>query len=155
MSMFLLPKRVVSNLDKHRCRFFWQGGNGKKNYHLVKWSRICRSKTKDGLGVKDLRKQNISLLVKWWWKLDALNGLWQDIVKAKYVKTESIATVRAKFSDSPIWKDLLKVKYYYLEGSNIITNSGNLTRVWHDVVGDNIPMKLFFLNCLKYVSFKT
>jgi len=33
------------------------------------------------LGVKDLRKMNISLLCKWWWKLEHEQGLWQDIVK--------------------------------------------------------------------------
>lgn len=51
---------------------------------MVKWSRICRSKSKGGLGVKDLRKHNISLLIKWWWKLEKKEGLWQDVVKAKY-----------------------------------------------------------------------
>ena len=39
-----------------------------------------------GLGIKDLRKLNISLLAKWWWKLENGEGLWQDIVMAKYVK---------------------------------------------------------------------
>jgi hypothetical protein len=26
MSMFLLPKTTIKNLDKQRRRFFWQGG---------------------------------------------------------------------------------------------------------------------------------
>ena len=64
MSMFLLSKKVIGKLDKHRKRFFWQEHEDRKRYHLVKWSRICRSKNKGGLGVKDLRKQNISLLTK-------------------------------------------------------------------------------------------
>lgn len=47
---------------------------------MVRWTRICRSKEKSGLGIKVLRKQNISLLVKWWWKLETQNGLWQTVI---------------------------------------------------------------------------
>lgn len=74
MSMFLIPKGVLGKLDKHRKRFFWQEHEGRKRYHLVKWPRICRLKEKGGLGVKDLHKQNVSLLTKWWWKLETKSG---------------------------------------------------------------------------------
>ena len=86
MSMYLLPKTVIKSMDKIRKRFFWQGGGTKKKYYLVKWSKICVPKNKGGLGIKDPRKLNISLLAKWWWKLENGEGLWQDIVMAKYVK---------------------------------------------------------------------
>jgi hypothetical protein len=52
---------------------------------LVKWAVIItKPKKKRGLGVKDLRKMNISLLCKWWWKLESGEGLWQEIVRKKY-----------------------------------------------------------------------
>jgi hypothetical protein len=47
---------------------------------------VCKSKKKGELGVEDLRKLNISLLVKWWWLLETGKSLWQEIVKIKYVK---------------------------------------------------------------------
>jgi hypothetical protein len=83
MSLFLLPKTMIEKMDKGRRRFFWQGSKLKKSYHLVRWAKVCKSKKKGGLGVKDLRKLNISLLVKWWWLLKTGKGLWQDIVKIK------------------------------------------------------------------------
>jgi hypothetical protein len=61
MSMFLLSKTVIKRMDKLRRKFFWQGGSLKKKYHLVKWSKICKAKKKGGLGVKNLRKMNVSL----------------------------------------------------------------------------------------------
>jgi hypothetical protein len=61
MSMFLLPKTEFKRMDKGRRKFFWQGGSLKKKYHLVQWKKICRAK-KGGLGIKDLRKMNMSLL---------------------------------------------------------------------------------------------
>jgi hypothetical protein len=70
MSIYLLPKTVVKKIDGTRKRFFWQGGGTEKKYHLVKWCLIARPKNKGGLGVKDLRKMNLSLLCKWWWKLE-------------------------------------------------------------------------------------
>jgi hypothetical protein len=62
-------------MDSVRKRFFWQGGNLKKKYHLVKCTRIIKPKDKEGLGVKDLRKMNISLLCKWWWKAKNENDI--------------------------------------------------------------------------------
>jgi hypothetical protein len=56
MSMFLLKKTFLEKLDKHRRSFFWAGKTKKRKYYMVKWTRICRSKKKGGLGVKDLRK---------------------------------------------------------------------------------------------------
>ena len=60
-----------------------------KKYNLVKWETVCKSKKKGGLGVKNIRKMNISLLCKWWWKLETEEGLWQNIVKAKYIKGDT------------------------------------------------------------------
>jgi hypothetical protein len=65
MSMYLLPKTIVNELDKQRRKFFWQGGGHKKKYHLVRWEVICKSK-KGGLGIMSIEKMNISLLCKWW-----------------------------------------------------------------------------------------
>jgi hypothetical protein len=41
-----------------------------------------------GLWIKDLRKMNVSLLCKWWWRLDNEEGLWQNIIRFKYIKVD-------------------------------------------------------------------
>jgi hypothetical protein len=33
------------------------------------------------MGIKDLKRMNLSLLCKWWWKVENEEGLWQAIVK--------------------------------------------------------------------------
>jgi hypothetical protein len=70
MSMFLLLKTVIKRMDRGRKKFFWQGSKMKKSYHLIKCDKICRAKKNGGLSIKDPRKLNISLLVKWWWALE-------------------------------------------------------------------------------------
>jgi hypothetical protein len=65
MLMFLLPKTTVLGMEKIRRNFFWQGDRLKKKYHLVRWEKVCRVKKYGGLGFKDLRRMNVSLLCKW------------------------------------------------------------------------------------------
>jgi hypothetical protein len=81
-------------------------------------------KKKGGLGIKDIRKLNISLLCKWWWRLDKEEGLWQKIVKFKYLKNSSIDSVKHKPSDSTVWADLLKIKDIYLQGGKFFVKNG-------------------------------
>jgi hypothetical protein len=64
MMMFLLNKTFMTSLINTYVVFFWYGKKQKRGYFMVKCTRICRSKKKGVLGVKDVRKQNISLLCK-------------------------------------------------------------------------------------------
>jgi hypothetical protein len=114
MSIYLLPKTVIHELDKVRRTFFWQGGHTKRKYHLVRWTIICKNKKKGGLGIKDVRKLNLSLLCKWWSKLEVESGLWQDIVSYKYLRRDNIFSVKHKQNDFLVWADLIKIKNIYL-----------------------------------------
>jgi hypothetical protein len=62
--MFLLPKILIHRIDRDGRKFFWQGSKLKKSYHLVRWAKIRKSRKNGGLSIKDLRKMNVSLLVK-------------------------------------------------------------------------------------------
>ena len=97
----------------HQKKIFLAGGGLKKKYHLVKWKRIYQLKRKGGLGVKDLGKMNVSLLCKWWWKLEQKDGLWQEIVRKKYIKNTCISLLKKKPTNSPVWNQLLSVKDIY------------------------------------------
>lgn len=75
---------------------------------------------------------NISLLCKWLWKLDNESGIWQDIVKAKYIKNDLVNNVKHRLDDSPVWRDLLRVRHFYLRGRKIETNNGEITTFWFE-----------------------
>jgi hypothetical protein len=87
----------------------------------------CQTQKKGGLGIKDLRKMNLSLLCKWWWKLEHEEGLWQEIVRQKYKITKGITSLRQNGKESPVWKDLLKVKHLYLKGRIVVVGNGQNT----------------------------
>jgi hypothetical protein len=71
--MFLMNKTFVEKMDKHRRIFLGLVRRKKGNIIWLNGQEFVAPKNKGGLGVKDLRKQNISLLCKWWWKLDIQN----------------------------------------------------------------------------------
>jgi hypothetical protein len=140
MSIYPLHKTAIKNTDKVRT-FFWQGGSTKRKYHLVRWSKICKAKKKGGLGVKDLRKMNVSLLWKWWWKLEHETGIWQRLVAAKYVHGKPIGTIKHRLDDSPIWSDLLKIRGFYMAGRKVEVKNRKQTLFSHDVWLYDMPVK--------------
>ena len=141
MSMYKLNKTFVEKIDKHRRRFFWHGKKEKKGYYMVKWSRVCRSKKKGGLGIKNINRQNISLLCKWLWKLETKQGLWQTIVHAKYVKGKPLPVVKIKVNDSPCWKEILKLREIYFAGRRVVLHNGGGCLLWKDSFGpDKVPL---------------
>jgi hypothetical protein len=83
--------------------FFWDGDANKRKYHFIKWRWICKPKSKGGLGIKDLYKLNISLMCKWWWKLEKEEGPWQEFMRRKYLGDAGIQWGRHRASDSPRW----------------------------------------------------
>ena len=77
MSVFPMPASVSNSIDALRRNFLWQGSEDKKKFHLVKWKELMVSKNTGGLGIRNLRKQNQSLMMKWLSKLaNEDNMLW-------------------------------------------------------------------------------
>jgi hypothetical protein len=63
----------------------WGGASEKSKIAWVKWEDVCRTKECGGLGVKNLRLVNVSLLMKWRWRLlTSHDSLWSLVLKAKY-----------------------------------------------------------------------
>jgi hypothetical protein len=74
-------KRIV----RIQREFLWGGVGGGKKISWVKWEEVCQHKNIGGLGVKDLRVMNISLLAKWrWMLLEDDKALWKSMLVAKY-----------------------------------------------------------------------
>jgi hypothetical protein len=81
----------------------------------VKWKIICQPKELGGLGVANLVTKNICLLSKWLFKLLNENGVWQQILKNKYLGTKALTQVSRRSGDSQFWSGLMKVKGDFLK----------------------------------------
>jgi hypothetical protein len=96
---FRIPKGVLEKLDYYRSRFFWQCDEHKRS---IGWQNgaFCVSLRVCVGGIIDLDIQNKCLLSKWTIKLINEDGLWQQVLKKKYLKGKTLSQVERKRGDS-------------------------------------------------------
>lgn len=155
MSFFEIPTGVLQKLDAIRSRFFWQGGHHKKKYRLAKWEIICQPKEIGGLGVANLDIKNICLLSKWLFKLLNGDGVWQQLLRNKYLRDKSLTQAVRKPGDSHFWAGLMNVKDKFLKWGYFKVGNGQATRFWKDKWLNNSPLSEQFPNLFNIVRNKT
>ena len=126
--------------------FFWQGNASKKKYRLARWDLIYHPKDQGGLGIIDLEIQNKCLLSKWLFKLFNEDGIWQSLLRKKYLGSKTLSQVSAKPTDSHFWKGLLNVKHTFLSYTSYNIKDGSQISFWEDVWRGNRPFSERFPN---------
>ena len=63
MQCFLLPSGFLNKLLSYVKRFFWGGDAQESHIHWVSWERISKPKDEGGLGFRDLKAFNLSILL--------------------------------------------------------------------------------------------
>jgi hypothetical protein len=132
LSFFLLPKGVLNRLDFFRSRFFWQGDSEEKKYRLAKWSVVCRPKDQGGLGIHDLEVKNTTILGKWLFRLLTEDGVWQTLLRRKYVGSKALSQVVWKPGDSHFWAGLMATKKHFFGHGKFSIKDGSEVRFWED-----------------------
>jgi len=141
MSFFELPKGVLEKIDCFRSRFYWQNDHHKRKYRLVKWEIMCQPKDQGGLGIQNLEVQNKCLLSKWLFKLLNEDGLWQELLRNKYIKNKTLGSCEKKPRDSHFWKSLMNIKDTFLKLGHFNVKDGSHIRFWVDTWLGNKPLK--------------
>jgi hypothetical protein len=140
LSFYRLPVGVRKKCDFYRGRLLWQEEQGIRKYHLVNWETVCTPKDLGGLGVLNLELMNISLLCKWLWKLENEEGLWQSVLKNKYLQNGSLAHMEAKPGCSQFWSGLMQVNNIFYKYCDRVLVSGNKTSFWKDAWYQHKPL---------------
>jgi hypothetical protein len=86
----------------------------------------------EGLGVSNLSIKNICLLSKWLYKLLNEDGMWQQLLKNKYLGDKSLAQISRRSGDSHFWSGLMKIKDQFLRLGHFQVGDGQNTRFWQD-----------------------
>jgi hypothetical protein len=71
-------------------------------------------------------------LSKWLFKLLNEEGVWQKLLRNKYLHSKSLAQVTMKPTDSPFRKGLIKVKEEFFSSGSFTIGNGMDTRFWED-----------------------
>ena len=137
---FEVPREVLKKLDFYRSRFFWQSNENKKKYRLTKWSVLCCSKDQGGLGILNLDVQNKCLLSKCFFKLINEQGVWQTLLRRKYLRFKSLTQVEHSPGDSHFWSGLMRVKPEFLRWGKFKLGNGSLIKFWEDTWLGNINL---------------
>ena len=142
MSFYRIPVGVRKRIDYHRARLVWQEDKNKKKYHLVRWDVVCQPKEQGGLGIINIDIMNQALLAKWLWKIENESGLWQTVIRNKYVKNECISGIRPKPGDSQFWSGIMGVKNVFYKYCKKMVGDGRNTRFWEDWWVDDKPLRI-------------
>jgi hypothetical protein len=133
MSLYMLFETTHEAMDRVRARFFWEGVGDRRKYHMVDWATICKPKDFGGLGILNTRLMNIALLLKWIWKLyQGAEGLWADLLRAKYLGDRDIFAAETPTRGSQFWTALQKIKWYFKLGAKHDVENGGKTYFWFD-----------------------
>jgi hypothetical protein len=64
MLSLMIPVGVADVVDRARRHCLWRRNDKDKIHSLAAWSTICKPKNKSGLGIINLKVQNVALLLK-------------------------------------------------------------------------------------------
>jgi hypothetical protein len=130
LSLFKIPKGILSKLDQIRKRFLWAGVDNvsKRKYHSARWDSLCLRKNFGGWSILNLTHMNVALIGKWWWKFvyKDCEGIWKVIISLKYPRGK-------KTHISPFWTGILQVFPLINSGIQRVMGNGEHISFWHDV----------------------
>jgi hypothetical protein len=164
LSFMKLPAAVIKDIVRIQREFLWGGVRGGRRINWVSWKEVCKPRSQGGLGVRDIGKVNLSLLVKWRWRLlQNDNAFWKEFLVAKYgpnvcLKVHWIGSNMASRA-SMWWKDVCGVDIrdgasWFAHHVRRSIGKGNTTRFWLDCWLEDTPLCDRFSSLFSISSFK-
>jgi hypothetical protein len=162
LSFMKMPVRVWKEVVKIQRTFLWSGLEKKLKICWVNWDTVTTPKIDGGLGVRDLRRVNLSLLAKWRWRfLNNDRSCWKLVLEAKYGNNLAHVHLQQEHCQSRTaslwWKDVCKLEgdgSWFAEAAVKKVGDGNTTLLWTDYWLGNFSLKnrfprLFGISTLK------
>src|SRR3954470_15191003 len=91
-----------------------------------------RPKDQGELGIHDLQVKNSALLGKWLYKLLTSDGVWQSLLKRKYIGTKALSQVVWKPGDLHFLVDLMATNKYFYRFAVFNIKYMTKIRFWED-----------------------
>lgn len=130
-SLFLIPHSIYDEIENLMNSFWWGKESSGTGIRWFSWEKLSVSNMGGGLGVKNLKNFNISILAKQGWKLlNNSNPLVSAIMKAKYYPKTDFLNAEIGESPSYIWRSILDAKDAIKAGCRRRIGDGASTYVW-------------------------
>ena len=98
------PSSLLSLINRKLRNFLWTGSCEETKLVWVAWYRCCRPYSQGGLGLKDLRLLNDSLLRNFTWKFMTSDSFAFTFLRERYLK--HLQKPRGGYVTSSIWSSL-------------------------------------------------
>ncbi|KAJ3704591.1 hypothetical protein LUZ61_008296 [Rhynchospora tenuis] len=114
MSIELLPKRVIKEINSLLAKFFWGKTDQNRYLAYIAWKKVCKPVDMGGLGVKDLQSFGEALFLKLVWSLMADEDKpWVKVCKAKYYPNVGYWRARNVTNVSKMWKQIMGERNFF------------------------------------------
>ncbi|GJY29993.1 putative RNA-directed DNA polymerase, eukaryota, reverse transcriptase zinc-binding domain protein [Tanacetum coccineum] len=132
-SVFVIPTRVLLDIEQIMRNFLWCPGTSSKGKAKVAWEVVCLPKNEGGLGVRRLDHFNSALMVSHIWKLLSLKeSLWVKWIHAYKLKGRSFWEVPLRGNMSWGWRKILQLRPIIREFIWHKIGNGTSTSLWFD-----------------------
>jgi hypothetical protein len=150
LSFLKIPLQVWKSIRRIQRDFLWGRRGGRKCVNWVKWDVVCQPKFMGGLGVRDIRAVNISLLTKWRWRLlNNDNSLWKEVIRGKYGDGALGKVVMGDdckpWYSSSWWRDICSIginqdQDWFSQHVVKLMGNGEQTSFWEDKWIGDVPL---------------
>ncbi|XP_028125748.1 uncharacterized protein LOC114322601 [Camellia sinensis] len=133
-SLFILPKKVIREIDSILRAFLWSGTDLKTHSAKIAWDFVCAPKNEGGLGFKSLDIWNRAAIAKHIWFLfsGGEGSMWCQWVKSYLLKGKSFWIVKVPNDPSWVWRKLLSLRKWVSPLIKHKIGCGDTTFLWFD-----------------------
>ncbi|XP_035830107.1 uncharacterized protein LOC110944890 [Helianthus annuus] len=132
-SVFVLPKRIIHEIEERMRRFLWNQGNNIKGKVKVKWKSVCLPKSEGGLGIRRVGDMNNALMVNHIWSLLSLReSLWVRWIHSYRIRNRSFWDIPVGSNIACSLRKMLGLRPLIRDHVWINVGSGTKTFAWFD-----------------------
>ncbi|KAG6729530.1 hypothetical protein I3842_01G032600 [Carya illinoinensis] len=131
MSVMNVPGSILSRINSLLANFLWGETKNKRKLHWMSWKKVCKPTKEGGLGIRDFKKVQKSLQMKFAFRLIATNNLWTDFFRAKYSRNAHVLAHNKRPTDSRFWKSIISVLPEVMDNVKVLVRGGNAS-FWFD-----------------------
>uniref|UniRef100_A0A803L0F3 Reverse transcriptase zinc-binding domain-containing protein n=1 Tax=Chenopodium quinoa TaxID=63459 RepID=A0A803L0F3_CHEQI len=140
---FLLMRWHMSILDgiEKLCRqFFWGQKGEERKLCLIAWNKLYLPKKEGGLGFRNMRNFNRSLLGKQAWRiLTNEDSLVARVLKGKYYPHSSLMEAKVYSNSSYTWRSIMGARDVLWKGARKPVGNGSTVHIWKDPWVPTLP----------------
>ncbi|XP_022030846.1 uncharacterized protein LOC110931776 [Helianthus annuus] len=143
-SVFMLPARIIGDIEKRMRNFLWSGGLNKVSHPKVAWKNVFLPKTEGGLGIRRIQDMNKALLANHVWSiLLKRESLWVKWAHSYRIKGKNFWDIPFRGSMTWGWRKILKLRASIRQFTWYEIGNGRSTNAWHDNWCNHSPLGAF------------